>query len=77
MAVAWVHRVPVDRITAQAREVRFWRTVLTALAGVLFGLGWLAARGFAAVWLAVSWAVVAVRVGWREGRKPAGTSGGG
>lgn len=77
MAVAWVQRVPVDQISEQAKEVRFWRTVLTMLAGLLFGLGWLAAKGFAVAWLALSWSVIAVRVGWREARGPADGGGAG
>ena len=36
-------RVPVDEITAQAREVKPGRTVLTVVAAVLFGLGWVPA----------------------------------
>lgn len=62
-------RVPVEQITREAREVHFWRTVLTVIAGLLFGLGWLAAKTFALLWLAATWTVVAVRVGWQEGRK--------
>lgn len=62
-------RFPVDEITAQAREVRFWRSVLTVIAAVLFGLGWLVAKAFGVAWLALAWSAVAVREGWREGRK--------
>jgi uncharacterized membrane protein YedE/YeeE len=75
VAVAWVQRVPVDRINEQAQQVRFWRTVLTVIAGFLFGVGWLAAKGFAVAWLAVSWSVVAARLGWREARGPADKGG--
>lgn len=66
-----LRRVPVEDINRQAREVHFWRTVLTALAGVLFGVGWLAAKVVGVLWLALAWAVVAVRVGWQDARKPA------
>lgn len=66
-------RVPTDRITREAREVRFWRTVLSLLAGVLFGVGWLTAKAFGVLWLSLAWTVTAVKVGWREGRKPART----
>jgi hypothetical protein len=62
-------RVPLDEITAQAREVRFGRTVLTVIAGVLFGLGWLAYKVAAAAWLCAAWSVVAVKAGWTESRK--------
>ena len=53
-------RVPTDRITREARDIRFWRTVLALVAAVLFGVGW----------LAVAWTATAVKVGWQEGRKP-------
>jgi len=62
-------KIPVDAITAQAREVRFWRTVLTVIAAVLFGLGWVTARVFAVAWLAASWSWVAVPgpfAGWGD-----------
>lgn len=60
--------VPVDRITVQAREIHFWRTVLTVVAGVLFGAGWLSYKVLAVLWLAACWCAVAVREGWRESR---------
>lgn len=62
-------RVPVERITAQAREVRAGRTLLTLLAGFFYVLGWVAFRVVAVVWLAVVWCAVATREGWREARK--------
>lgn len=74
MAV-WVDRVPVERITREAREIRFWRTVLTLLAGLLFGLGWLAAKAFTLLWLAAVWSATAVKVGWQEGRRGAAGTG--
>lgn len=71
---ALTERIPLDGITAQAREVHFWRTVLTVIAALLFGLGWVMAKTFALVWLAFAWSAVAVREGWREGRKTAEVS---
>lgn len=61
----------VELITVRAREIRFWRTVLTLLAGLFYGIGWTAARVCGGVWLALAWMFTAVRVGWQEGRKPA------
>lgn len=58
-----------DRITEQAKRVRFSRVALTILAGLLFGLGWLAAKTVTAVWFVLAWCVTAIRVGWQEGRK--------
>jgi hypothetical protein len=58
----------LDQVAARAREVHPGRVLLTAVAAVLFGLGWLAAR---AVTLAVAvalWSAAAVSLGWREAR---------
>lgn len=60
----------LDRITAEARQVHFGRVVLTVIAAVLYGIGWIAARTFGVIWLAAAWTAVAVKVGWVEGRKP-------
>ncbi len=62
-------RVPVEQINRKARDIHFWRTVLTLLAGLLFGFGWVVARMFGVLWLAAAWIAVAVKVGWDEGRK--------
>lgn len=69
--MAWSEQVPLDRINAQAREIHFWRTVLTVLAGMLFGVGWMVAKAFGVGWLAFAWSAAAVRVGWQEGRRGA------
>ena len=61
--------VPVGRITVQARNVQFARTVLAVLAWLLFGVGWLVAKGFGLAWFAFVWCAVAVGEGWREARK--------
>lgn len=61
-------QVPVGRITEEARRVRFGHTVLAVVAGVLYGLGWLAAKAFGVLWLTVAWAGVAVKIGWVDAR---------
>ena len=71
--MAVLERVPVDRISLQAREVHFGRLLLTLFAALFFGIGWVAAK----TWLAVAWCGVAVKVGWQEARsggtrRPAG-----
>lgn len=68
---AVLERVPVDRITAEARQIHPGRTLLTVIAGVLYGLGWLAAKTLAVAWLAVAWSFAAVKVGWSDARRPA------
>jgi hypothetical protein len=69
--MAFFDQVLVEKITTQARDVHFGRVVLTAVAAVLFGLGWITARAFGVLWLVLVWAAVAVKVGWSEGRKSA------
>lgn len=55
-------RLPVDEITAQAREVRFGVTVLTGIAWVLIMFG----RVLGYCWLIPVWCFLAVRTGWRD-----------
>jgi uncharacterized membrane protein YdjX (TVP38/TMEM64 family) len=71
MALSLTEHIAVEEITAQAREVHFWRTVLTVIAAVLFGLGWITAKVLSGLWLGLAWSFVAVREGWREGRRSA------
>jgi len=70
MTTELLDRVPVDRITEQARQVKPGRTVLTLIAGVLFGLGWVTAKVFAAIWFAFTWCWAAVGVGWQAAHGP-------
>lgn len=70
MTTTVLDRVPVDRITEQARQARPGRTLLTLIAGALFGIGWLAAKAFAVVWLAGTWSWTAVGVGWQSAHGP-------
>ncbi|MBM7788863.1 hypothetical protein [Tenggerimyces flavus] len=58
-------RVPVDAITEQAKQVNVGRVVLTVLAALLFGLGWLVG----AFVLALAWCGTAIKVGYLEGRR--------
>lgn len=61
-------RIPVDRITSEARQVSFGRTLLTIVAAVLFGIGWVVAKSFGAVWFVLAWCATAVRLGWSQAR---------
>jgi hypothetical protein len=65
---AILDRVPVDKITAEAREVHFGRAVLTVVAALLYGIGWVTAKVVGGVWFALAWAWTAVKVGWTEAR---------
>jgi hypothetical protein len=69
--VSFFDDVLVERINVEAREVRFGRAILMLLAGLLYGVGWIAARTFGLIWLALAWSYTAMKVGWQEGRKSA------
>jgi hypothetical protein len=70
-------RVPVDRISSEAREVRFGVTVLTLIAAVLYGLGWVLGKAFVVTWHALVWSWTAIRLGWIEAQdaRPASSEG--
>ena len=55
-------------ITAQARQVRFWPTLLALVAFLLIGLGKVVYHVFAYAWLACAWSFCAVRQGWRDAK---------
>lgn len=59
----------VHDITDRAKQIQFSRVALTVLAGFFYGLGWIAAKTFGVIWLAMTWTAVAVKVGWTEGRR--------
>lgn len=69
--MAVLETIPLDRITVQAREVKFGRTLLTLIAALLYGIGWTLAKTFTLLWFTAAWIVVAIKVGWQEGRKAA------
>jgi len=66
MTTSVLDRVDVDRITAEARQVRFGHTVLALVAFLLIWAGRLA--GYA--WLVPVWCALAVREGWRDVHPP-------
>ena len=70
MTTSVLDRVPLDDIAAQAREAHPGRVLLTVIAGLLFGLGWVVAKVFAVAWLAAAWSFLAVREGWRSAHGP-------
>lgn len=61
-------RVPVEEITAQARDVKFSRVLLGLIGGLLWLIGWSAAKLCGVLWLAAAWCGVAVRTGWRQAK---------
>ena len=65
-----LERVPFEQIGERARHARPGRTLATVLAGVLFSIGWLAAKAFSVAWLAFTWCWAAVSVGWEAAHGP-------
>ena len=57
-----------EEITQQAREIHPVRTILSAVAGVLFALGWVVGKTLGGLWFVLMWAFVATREGWRTAK---------
>ena len=70
MTTSVLDRVPVDDITAHAKAIPFWRTVLRLVTFVPFMAGWGAAKAFGLAWLAVAWLWVALCDGWESAHGP-------
>lgn len=68
MALSMAPRVPLERIEDRARRARPGRAALVVIAGVLFGLGWLACRSCSLAWLSAAWCGAAVTEGWLAAR---------
>ena len=67
---ALTEQFSLEDLEAKAREVKPGRAVLTVIAAVLFGVGWVTARVFSVLWLGAMWCGVAVREGWRASHGP-------
>jgi hypothetical protein len=61
-------RVPIDAITADAREARPSRALLGLVGYLLFTAGWTAAKIFGVAFLSGAWCFSAVKMGWRTAR---------
>lgn len=70
---AITERVPMAEISRQAHQVRFTAVLVAVITGVLFGLGWLVAKVFAVLWLALAWQFTAARLGWQHAQLRAAT----
>ncbi|HEV8652562.1 MAG TPA: hypothetical protein VG276_25055 [Actinomycetes bacterium] len=68
MATRILDRVPLDRVSAEAREVHLGRALLTLLVGVFWLTGWLAGKAT----LAVGFAWAAAKVGYQDARTTPG-----
>lgn len=55
-------------IARQAREIHPGRTLLTWVAALLFGIGWITSKTFMVLWFVAVWMFVATREGWRTAK---------
>lgn len=58
----------IERVDADARELRPHLVVLTIIAAVLFAIGWLVGIVLRGVWMLFAWAWAACKVGFKAGR---------
>jgi hypothetical protein len=56
-------RIPVDEITAKARQARPGHALLTGIGWVLFGGAWAVTKLLGCLWLALSWCWTACQMG--------------
>jgi F0F1-type ATP synthase assembly protein I len=63
--------VPVGRITERARQANPLAVAVALIAGLLFGLGWLAFKIVRILWFMAVWCVFALAEGWNSARKDA------
>lgn len=67
-------RVPIDAITADARQARPGRAALGLIGGLIFGLFWCLSKVFMTLFLAGAWCSSAAKMGWRQAQgKPLNT----
>lgn len=58
-------RVPLDEITADARQAKPGRAALGLIGGLLFMIGWCSREVFGVLFLSGAWTFSAVKLGWR------------
>jgi hypothetical protein len=59
-------RVPIDLITADARQARPGRALLGLIGGVIFGVFWCLSKTCMVLFLAGAWCGSAAKMGWRQ-----------
>lgn len=58
----------LERVGKKADEIKIGQALLTAVAAVLYAVGWVTGKVFTIASLAVRWFVAAVVLGWRDSR---------
>lgn len=59
-------RVPIDLITADAKQARPGRAALGLIGGIIFGLFWALSKVCAVLFLSGAWCASAAKMGWRQ-----------
>lgn len=62
----------LERVAADARQIRFGRVLLGAVTVPFYVLGWLVARLLLLLWLVSSHMAAAARVGYRDAMRGGG-----
>jgi len=58
-------RIPLDEITADARQAKPGRAVLALIGGTLFYAGFISRKLFLVAFMSGAWLFSAVKMGWR------------
>ena len=59
-------RVPIDAITADARQARPGRAVQGLIGGIFFGIFWCLGKTFMLIFMSGAWCASAAKMGWRQ-----------
>jgi hypothetical protein len=63
-----LHRVPVETITADARQARPGRALAALIGAVFIAIGWVAGKAAIVIFMAVSYTLSSAKYGWRSAR---------
>ena len=58
-------RVPVEAITADARQARPGKVLLALIGAIFIAIGWTVAKVFGVAFLSVAWCMSSMKYGWR------------
>lgn len=59
-------RVPIDAITADARQARPGRAMQGLIGGIIFGIFFVLSKTFMVIFMSGAWCASAAKMGWRQ-----------
>ncbi len=62
---SFLDRIPVEEITADARQARPGRILLALFGAVFIAIGWTVAKVFRVLFLSAAWCMSGMKYGWR------------